>query len=43
MLGQLGFVVDEGDIASEVDLVVVAAQDRPLDQLAGDRIADAFF
>ena len=33
-------VGDEGDIASEVDLVVVAAQDRPLDQLAGDRIAD---
>ncbi len=31
---------DEGDIAGEVDLVVVAAQDRPFDQLACDRIAD---
>ncbi len=31
---------DEGDIAGVVDLVVVAAQDRPLDQLACDRIAD---
>ena len=31
---------DEGDIAGEVAVVVVAAQDRPLDQLAGDRIAD---
>ena len=32
--------VDEGEIASVIDFVVVAAQDRPLDQLASDRIAD---
>jgi hypothetical protein len=30
-------------LASEVDLVLVAAQNRPLDHLAGDRIADTFF
>ena len=31
---------DEGGVAGEIDAVVVAAQDRPLDQLARDRIAD---
>src|SRR5262249_6613914 len=36
-------VGDEGNIASEVDLVVVAAQDRPLGHFARDRIADTFF
>ncbi len=34
-------LVDEGHVAAEIDAVgVVAAQDRPFDQLAGDRIAD---
>jgi hypothetical protein len=36
-------VGNEGNIALEVDLVVVAAQDRPLDHFAGDGIADTFF
>ena len=36
-------VGDEGHIASEVDRVVVAAQNHPLDHFAGDRIADTFF
>ena len=40
MLGQLGLLGDEGGVAGEVDAVVVAAQDRPFDQLARDRIAD---
>ena len=31
---------DEGDVAGKLDAVVVAAQDRPFDQLAGHRIAD---
>ena len=36
-------VRDEGNIASEVNVVVVAAQDRPLDHVAGDGIAHTFF
>jgi hypothetical protein len=35
-------VGDESNIASEVDLVVVTAQNRPLGHFAGDRIADIF-
>src|SRR5262249_56116995 len=36
-------VGNEGNKALEVDLVVAAAQDRPLDHFAGDGIADTFF
>src|SRR5256885_17155536 len=36
-------VGDEGNVAPEVDLFVVASQDRPLNHFAGDRIADTFF
>src|SRR6266436_1586617 len=36
-------VGNESNIALEVDLVVVAAQDRPLDHFASDGIVDTFF
>jgi len=43
LLAPARVVGNESNIALEVDLVVVAAQDRPLDHFASDGIVDTFF